>query len=330
MTKQTSRKGKTTSGKSKKSIIVKCIAIVVAAIGLNYVWPRLSGEDSLPSEVVEGAASKQSQERNAAYAAEDARKAREAEEAKLNDTDAPDDGVSRKVYENLEQPAEINDRSEVLLFKRQYIISYNIERLCPTYVCWELTPERVNGTAERTDNFMPDPAVSEKLRVVTGDYANSGYDRGHMCPAADNKNTEDAMMESFFMTNICPQTHSLNAGGWKELEEFCRSWVRDYNAPLYICCGPIFDKKRPKTIGKRKGFKVAVPDRFYKVILYVGRQTQAIGFIYPNQKCDGDMRDYAVSVDDVEKVTGLDFFYQLDDKTEKAVESKCNPASWGL
>ena len=58
--------------------------------------------------------------------------------------------------------------------------------------------------------------------------------------------------------------------------------------------------------------------------------SKAIGFVYPNDKCDGDMRDYAVTVDDVEKITGLDFFYQLDDKTEKAVESKCNPAAWGF
>lgn len=329
MTKQRSNKKRNTSQKSKKSIFIKCLAIIAAVIGLNYVWPQLLGDDSLPSDKIEGSASKTSQERNAAYAKEDAEAAKEAEQARLANTDAPDNGISRKAYEDLEQPAEINDRNEMLLFKQQYIISYNIVKLCPTYVCWALTKERVEGPAQRTDKFMPDGAVSEKIRVESADYARSGYDRGHMCPAADNKNTDVAMQESFFMTNMCPQSHSLNAGAWKELEEFCRSWVKDYGT-LYICCGPIFDKKKPKTIGKRPGVKIAVPDRFFKVMLYMGRQKQAIGFIYPNEKCDGDIRDYAVSVDEVEKITGLDFFHQLDSKTEKAVESRCNPSSWGL
>lgn len=329
MTKQRTNKKKGTSQKSKKGILIKCLAIIAAVIGINYVWPQLSGDDSLPSDQIEGASSKISEERNAAYAKEDAEAAKKAELERENNTDAPDDGISRKVYEDLEQPAEINDRNEMLLFKQQYIVSYNIVKLCPTYVCWALTKERVEGSAKRTDKFMGDEAVSEKIRVETSDYARSGYDRGHMCPAADNRNSDDAMHESFFMTNICPQSHSLNAGAWKELEEFCRSWVKDYGT-LYICCGPIYDKKRPKTIGNRKGIKIAVPDRFYKVILYMGRQKQAIGFVYPNEKCDGDIRDYAMSVDEVEKITGLDFFHQMDDKTEKAVEARCNPSSWGL
>lgn len=327
MTKRTSVKGDGPMSKSKKSIIVKCLAIIAVAIGLNYVWPYLSGKDALPSESTANVPS-QSSDRNAAFKAEDAKAAREALEAELNVTDAPDEGMSRKAYENLEQPAEINDRNEVLIFKQQYIVSYNLVRLCPTYACWKLTSERIDGPASRFDRFLPDNAIADRKRVTPEDYSRSGYDRGHMCPAADNKNNDDVMRESFFMTNICPQSHSLNAGGWKELEEFCRSWVKDYG-DLYICCGPIFDKKQSKTIG-RKGAKVSVPDSFFKVILYIGRQTQAIGFVYPNDKCDGDMRDYAVTVDDVEKITGLDFFYQLDDKTEKAVESKCNPAAWGL
>ena len=137
------------------------------------------------------------------------------------------------------------------------------------------------------------------------------------------------MDESFCMTNICPQNHNLNTGAWNDLEMQCRSWAKNYGT-LYICCGPIFDSPNPKTIGRRQGLKIAVPDRFFKVVLALGRVPKAIGFIYPNRACDGDMRDYAVSVDKVEKETGMDFFYQLEDKQEKELERVCNPASWGI
>ena len=217
----------------------------------------------------------------------------------------------------------------MLLFKSQFIISYNVNNLCPNYVCWSLTPERVNGKVKRSNNFHADAAMSSHVRVDFFDYNGSGYDRGHMCPAGDNKNTEKAMDESFCMTNMCPQSHNLNVGAWNDLEIQCRSWARNYGT-LYICCGPIFDSKEPKRVGTRRNMRIAVPDRFFKVVLALGRVPKAIGFIYPNRSCGGDMRDYAVSVDQVEKVTGMDFFYQLDDKQEKQLEKECAPAAWGI
>ena len=131
------------------------------------------------------------------------------------------------------------------------------------------------------------------------------------------------------MTNICPQNHDLNMNAWNDLEKHCRSWVRNYGT-IYICCGPIFDTELPKTIGRRKGMKIAVPDRFFKVVLMLGRRSKAIGFIYPNRAGDGDLRDYAVSVDEVERQTGIDFFAQLDDQQEKHLERECAPAAWGI
>ena len=229
-----------------------------------------------------------------------------------------------------ELPRQSQTASERRIDHDSYSLSFNIDRLTPTWVAWCLTPDRVNGNVKRTDYFDGDPAIDAKYRVVHADYYTSGYDRGHMCPAADNRHSQRAMVQCFYMTNMCPQRHALNEGGWNDLEVQCRSWARNYGK-LFICAGPIYDTKNPQRIGKRAKFRIAVPDRFYKVVLMVGtKTTKAIGFIYPNGAANRDMRHYAVSVDEVERITGLDFFYQLDDAVEKRVEAECNPAAWGI
>ena len=243
--------------------------------------------------------------------------------------EAPSEGLSQEAYENLEQPAPLTSKPEVILFKSAFIISYNVTTLCPNYVAWRLTPERTDGKLRRKDQFAEDMVLGERTRVSPQDYMGSGYDRGHMCPAGDNKHNQAAMDESFLMTNVCPQHHALNEGDWNELEQQCRRWVRDYG-DLYIVCGPIFDGKNPAKIGRRKGVRVSVPERFYKVVLSMGSQPKAIGFIYPNRATSADMRSYAVSVDDVERLSGIDFFPLLPDDVERRIEHVCNPAAWGI
>ena len=245
-----------------------------------------------------------------------------------NDVEAPSEGLSRIIGEDLEQPAPLS--GEIILFKNSFVVSYNIETKCPNYVAWCLTKSRLDGRVSRYNySFIGDETIGEASRVETQDYSGSGYDRGHMCPAADNSHEEMSMMQSFMMTNICPQNHNLNSGDWKELEEQCRQWVKDYSE-LYIVCGPIFDKKNPRTIGKRKGLKIAVPDRFFKVVLMIGKNPKAIGFIYPNAETNKDIRDYCVTVDRVESITGIDFYPSLPDDVEKKVEAECKPAAWGI
>ena len=135
----------------------------------------------------------------------------------------------------------------------------------PNYVAWTLTPERFEETVSRTDKFLPDPEVDDP--VTTDDYKRSGYDRGHLCPAADNKWNEQAMEESFYMTNICPQNHNLNGGDWKELEEACRDWTMEWGK-LYVVAGPILHDGQHKRIGESR---VVVPDAFFKVVLCPAR-----------------------------------------------------------
>lgn len=228
-----------------------------------------------------------------------------------------------------ELPKPLNRTDEKTLVHEGYTCSFNTSRLTPTYVAWCLTRERVNGKVKRTNFFDVDPSVESRYQVRHSDYSGTRFDRGHMCPAADNQHSQKAMVECFYMTNMCPQRHALNSGAWNDLEIQCRSWARNYGK-VYICSGPIYDKKPYQTIGNRRSCRIAVPDRFFKVVLMVGKTTKAIGFIYPNGSANKEMRSYAVSVDKVEQVTGLNFFYLLDDKIENQIEKECKPSAWGI
>lgn len=223
----------------------------------------------------------------------------------------------------LEIPAPLGNRSELILKRKSYTVSYNSEWKIPNWVAWELNREKLIERESRTDKFLPDPDLPEEEAVTTDDYKGSGYDRGHMCPAADCRWHWKAMTECFYMTNMCPQLHSLNAGDWKELEESCRQWAEKAGS-IYIVCGPILYNRKHKTIGKDKNRQVVVPEAFFKVVLIAGDHPRAIGFIYKNEKCDAPMDSYVNSIDQVERITGIDFFPALPDEVEKAVEATCN------
>lgn len=224
-------------------------------------------------------------------------------------------------FAGLELPAEI--RGEQIIRHTGFTLSYNADWLCPNWVAWELTALETQGVEERAKHFKPDPEV-RGVKVVTKDYSNSGYDRGHMAPAADMKWSEQAMRESFYMTNICPQIRNLNAGDWKELEELCRTWANHFGK-IYICCGPIVGNN-PKRIGENG---VAVPDAFFKVILAFENQTpQAIAFLMAHKPGNNPLKSYAMSVEDMEIVTGIDFFTHLPDSLEQIVESDLKLKSW--
>ena len=221
---------------------------------------------------------------------------------------------------NLEIPAYTYPgkyKNEIVLHRTGYTVSYNVYYKNPNWVAWELTREETKGETDRYNKFMPDPDLPEP-RVVHKDYTRSGYDRGHMAPAADMKWSKQAMIESFYMSNICPQVGNLNRGDWNDLEELCRDWAEKYGR-IYIACGPIFDSKSPKRIGEHK---VAVPDRFFKVILIYNRKNPiAMGFIFKNIARSQDIEKYMVTVDSVENVTGMDFFSKLPDDVENRIES---------
>lgn len=213
---------------------------------------------------------------------------------------------------------------EQILKRTGYVASYNKTTLLPNWVAWHLTAERTEGSAKRSGvDFAEDTEVSEP-RATDWDYYNSGYDRGHMCPAADNKWSKKAMEESFLFTNMCPQNGNLNRGDWNEMEMACRKWAKKYG-DLYIVCGPILYKGKHKTIGKNK---VVVPEAFFKVVLRTGDDPQAIGFIYKNTSGNRPKDSYVNTVDEVERITGIDFFPSLPDDVEKKVEAECDLGLW--
>lgn len=211
------------------------------------------------------------------------------------------------------------ERSEHILNKQFLTVSYNKDTKCPNYVSWKINSVRLEKNVERTDFFQPDTEVEESLRIIHSDYSRTGYDRGHMCPAADNRFCQAAMEESFLMTNICPQSHTLNAGDWNDLEELCRKWAEEVE-DVYVVCGPIFSKDTKK-IGKRKKCRISVPDRFFKVVLLKdGDKYQSVGFVMNNNDEKHPLAHYAVSVDTIEEITGFDFFHNLPDSIENEVE----------
>lgn len=231
-----------------------------------------------------------------------------------------------KIY-NLEIPRLMASQPEQYIAHFAYTVSYNPVYHLPNWVAYCLEGNEVDGNFSRTDKFLPDPLV-EGDPVVTQDYSGSGYDRGHMAPAADMKWSEQAMKESFYMTNMCPQNHNNNAGDWKDLEELVRDIARKYGN-TYICVDPIVSDASV-TIGKTR--KIVVPQAFYKVLL---RQKSdgtwtSIGFVMPNEAGNRPMMSYMVSVNDVESMTGIDFFPNLPDTVEETVESNFEVSDWTI
>lgn len=211
-------------------------------------------------------------------------------------------------------------------FRKDYegfTVSFNPQNGTPDWVGWELLASETEGNVKRANNFWADPDV--KGSPTPDDYRNSGYDKGHLCPAADQKWSERAMNDCFVMTNMTPQVHALNGGAWNTLENKERLWAKRDSA-LVIVAGPIYSDSDKERIGSGG---VRVPSGFFKVLSapYV-EKPRAIGFIYPNMTAPGNMQDYAVSVDEVEKLTGLDFFSNLPDDLEELIESRFSFTEW--
>lgn len=202
-----------------------------------------------------------------------------------------------------------------------FTVSFNPGLRIPNYVVYELTRNETEGDVARASSFDRDTEVEGCPEQ--SDYTRSGYDRGHMAPAADMKWDYDAMHESFYMTNICPQNHSLNGGGWKRLEEKIRDWA-ERDSALIVVTGPITEPGH-KTL--KSG--VAVPQKFFKAILApYAKPVRGIAFIYRNEGGQKVIERQMVSIDSVESATGLDLFYELPDDIENRIEKSSDYNEW--
>ncbi len=200
-----------------------------------------------------------------------------------------------------------------------YTLRFRDEYKQADWVAYPLLPEEINGDADREgSSFRPDPAVPTGS-ALPADYTRSGYDRGHLAPAGDFKFSRRMMQETFYMSNISPQAPEFNRGIWKELEELTRQWALRDNG-LYVVTGPVL-KPGLSTIGRTN--EVSVPGKFYKVILYCNDpEIRMIGFLLDNEGSDSSLKQFVVPVDQIEQLTGIDFFPKIPDNLERELESK--------
>lgn len=215
-------------------------------------------------------------------------------------------------------------KSDTPIVHTGFTLLYNEKYEQASWVAYELTEERTKKAFERSNQFLEDPKVKSGS-ATDKDYAGSGYDRGHLAPAADMSWSELTMKESFYYSNMSPQVPSFNRGVWKRLEEQVRDWAIEYKQ-LFVVTGPVLKDTIYKTIGENH---VAVPLMYYKVLLDTINQ-KGIGFFMANLPSTDPLQDFAVSIDQVEAVTKIDFFPNLTKKQEKSIESTVCKACWNF
>ncbi len=204
-----------------------------------------------------------------------------------------------------------------------FTLSYSETNRQAEWVAYNLTPESINGSQERTDNFRIDPKVRNNP-VGSGDYSGSGYDRGHLCPAGDMKLNLTSMSETFYMSNMSPQNPSFNRGIWETLESRVRTWALEKNG-VYVVTGPILKN----ICGTIKNGTISVPCSYYKIVFKDnGNEKIAIALILSNQGSSSSLKSFVTSIDNIEALTGIDFFSSLSDDIENKIESTINTSSW--
>ena len=196
-----------------------------------------------------------------------------------------------------------------------YALSYNETHEQADWVAYKLYKNSINDSVKRKDDFRIDPKVITSSATLS-DYKKSGYDRGHLAPAKAMSFSKETMSESFYMSNMSPQKPSFNRGIWKKLEEKVRSWIHISDS-LYVVTGPVL-KNPLGFIGKNK---VTIPKAYYKVVIrFKSNKLSGIGFLLDNRKSSKSINSFAVAIDSVEKITGINFFYKLKLEVQDRVE----------
>lgn len=215
-------------------------------------------------------------------------------------------------------------KNEKIICHHAYCFVYSENHEQAKWVAYKLTKDMLQNNVKRNNKFIPDPKVTTET-ANNSDYKGSGYDRGHLVPAADMCFSQITMEESFYFSNISPQELGFNRGIWKSLENKTREYAKSLDN-IYITTGPVLTNNL-NAIGKNN---VSIPEKYYKAILYVSDTSiQAIGFLLPNKKIDSNrLFSYALCIDDLEEIIDINLFYKLPFFVERKTEKKLNLPFW--
>lgn len=213
--------------------------------------------------------------------------------------------------------------ADQFLCREAYAVGYSYTHKQPLWTAYHISKDSVAKRFKRSNDFKEDQEIPKQYRSLLTDYKGSGYDRGHMAPAATIDVSEEAMQESFLLSNMSPQLPGLNRQGWRYLEEYVRDWTKS-RGDLYVFTGPIFS-----STDKHIGNGVTIPSAYYKIIYDANLPGDAIAFIVPHFPANKeDLRNLIVSVDLVEEKTGLDFMPYVPDDMENKIEEETE-LLWG-
>jgi len=216
----------------------------------------------------------------------------------------------------------IRSNSDLVVCREGYAIGYSFKEKSAEWVAYKLR-KQVGRGVDRTNDFRADPEVPSKFQTTPEDYAEPIYNQGHLASSESIDTSYKVMSETFYMSNIVPQLPIHNTGIWKGLENRERKWANKDDL-VYIVTGPLYEGFID-TIGKNK---VQVPSHFWKVI-YDPRNQRVIAYLIDHKPLyTKDLDNYLVSVDEIEKRTGIDFFYKLDNEIENKIERKAQSEQW--
>ena len=229
-----------------------------------------------------------------------------------------------------------------------YATEWDTQKKAQRWSCYELYPSNLETHTTRyysdTNQYPKDPLLADSLQWLTDPYWRSGFDHGHICPSADRLNSYEANYQTFFMTNMQPMRNGFNAGVWANMEKMVRNQAlrRDFCDTLYVCKGGTIDGgtfndggKVVSTTWMTTGKKLIIPRYYFMALLKVKNGVyHAIAFWidhekYANSK-ETHLAQFAISIDELERRTGIDFFCNLPDQREAVIESKIDTSMWGL
>jgi endonuclease G len=212
-----------------------------------------------------------------------------------------------------------------IVVHENYSLSYNEKYEQAEWVAYRLQEKHLLNNNFKRPFFIEDPKVISRSSDWRN-YKNSGFDKGHLCPAGDMKFSKQAFNDTFFTSNISPQLHDFNDGVWNRLEQKVRYWASKYGE-IYVVTGGVLQNGL-KTIGKEK---IAVPNYFYKVLIYKSNGNfHMIGFLVPHQDSDLPLYKFVVPVDKIEQITKIDFFPEMGDSIENELEKSNNYKEWSF